>query len=64
MMAVSRASVQAAAQAHAPAATRPANEAHDLARAKTIAQQLGITNLADDEYDIPTYIRRQQEREL
>jgi len=62
--AVSRAPVQATVQAHNVVSARPANEAHDLARAKTIAQQLGITNLADDEYDIPTYIRRQQEREL
>jgi cell division protein FtsZ len=43
---------------------RVAVETNDISRAKTIAQQLGITNLADDEYDIPTYIRRQQEREL
>jgi hypothetical protein len=40
------------------------HEASEVARAKTIAQQLGITNLADDEYDIPTYIRRQQDREF
>ncbi|MBN21338.1 MAG: cell division protein FtsZ [Bdellovibrionaceae bacterium] len=33
----------------------------DLSRARAIAQRLGITNLADDEYDIPTYIRRNQE---
>ena len=32
----------------------------DLARARAIAQRLGITNLTDDEYDIPTYMRRQQ----
>lgn len=36
----------------------------ELARARAIAQRLGITNLTDDEYDIPTYMRRQQEREL
>lgn len=36
----------------------------DVARARAIAQRLGITNLTDDEYDIPTYMRRQQEREL
>lgn len=35
----------------------------ELARARTIAQRLGITNLTDDEYDIPTYLRRQQDRE-
>ena len=32
---------------------------NDLARARAIAQRLGITNLTDDEYDIPTYMRRQ-----
>jgi cell division protein FtsZ len=32
----------------------------DLARARAIAQRLGITNLTDDEYDVPTYMRRQQ----
>jgi cell division protein FtsZ len=31
----------------------------DLARARAIAQRLGITNLTDDEYDVPTYMRRQ-----
>lgn len=30
----------------------------ELARARAIAQRLGITNLADDEYDVPTYMRR------
>lgn len=35
----------------------------ELARARAIAQRLGITNLTDDEYDVPTYMRR-QEREL
>ncbi len=39
-------------------------EGGELARARAIAQRLGITNLTDDEYDIPTYMRRQQEREL
>jgi cell division protein FtsZ len=33
-------------------------EAGDLARARAIAQRLGITNLTDDEYDVPTYMRR------
>jgi len=33
----------------------------DLARAKAIAQKLGLTNLTDDEYDIPTFIRKQNE---
>lgn len=36
----------------------------DLTRAKAIAQKLGLTNLTDDEYDIPTFIRRQQEHDL
>ena len=39
-------------------------EGGELARARAIAQRLGITNLTDDEYDIPTYIRRQQDRDL
>jgi len=39
-------------------------EGGELARARSIAQRLGITNLTDDEYDIPTYIRRQQDREV
>ncbi len=39
-------------------------EGGELARARAIAQRLGITNLTDDEYEIPTYIRRQQERDL
>ncbi|MBC7693465.1 MAG: cell division protein FtsZ [Methylotenera sp.] len=36
----------------------------ELARARAIAQRLGITNLTDDEYDVPTYMRRQQDREF
>lgn len=36
----------------------------ELARARSIAQRLGITNLTDDEYDIPTYLRRQQEQDI
>ncbi len=39
-------------------------EGGELARARAIAQRLGITNLTDDEYDVPTYMRRQQDREL
>lgn len=39
-------------------------EGGELARARAIAQRLGITNLTDDEYEIPTYMRRQQERDL
>lgn len=36
----------------------------ELARARAIAQRLGITNLTDDEYEIPTYLRRQNEADL
>ncbi|MGK5081941.1 cell division protein FtsZ [Bdellovibrionota bacterium FG-1] len=39
-------------------------EGGELARARAIAQRLGITNLTDDTYDVPTYMRRQQEREV
>ena len=35
-------------------------EGGELARARAIAQRLGITNLTDDEYDVPTYMRRQE----
>ena len=52
----------AAAKPAAPMGT--ASEGGELARARAIAQRLGITNLTDDEYDVPTYMRRQQEREL
>jgi cell division protein FtsZ len=45
------------------AAAAPTQEGGELARARAIAQRLGITNLTDDEYDVPTYLRR-QEREL
>lgn len=37
----------------------PPERQPDLARARAIAQKLGLTNLADDEYDIPTFIRKQ-----
>jgi len=40
------------------------SEPNEIARAKALAQRLGITNLTDDEYDIPTYLRRQQERDI
>ena len=52
----------AAAKPAAPMGTP--SEGGELARARAIAQRLGITNLTDDEYDVPTYMRRQQEREL
>jgi cell division protein FtsZ len=38
--------------------------AESLARAQQIARSLGVTNLTDDEYDIPTFIRRQQQSTL
>jgi cell division protein FtsZ len=57
----------AAAQAAAQAANArnlgnkdPRSES--LARAQQIARSLGVTNLTDDEYDIPTFIRRQQQQ--
>lgn len=46
------------------AATAPNLRGTDLTRAKAIAQKLGLTNLTDDEYDIPTFIRRQQEHDV
>jgi cell division protein FtsZ len=45
-------------------ANAAAGDGTELARARAIAQRLGITNLTDDEYDIPTYMRRQQDREI
>lgn len=48
--------------AHIGAGQGPENT--ELARARAIAQRLGITNLTDEEYDVPTFMRRQQEREL
>jgi cell division protein FtsZ len=39
-------------------------EGGELARARALATKLGISNLTDDEYDVPTYIRRQQDRDL
>lgn len=39
-------------------------EGGELARARAIAQKLGITNLTDNDYDIPAYLRRQHEREF
>ena len=39
-------------------------EGGELARARAIAQRLGITNLTDDEYDVPTYMRRQKDHEV
>ncbi len=42
-----------------PEAAKADFSSTELARARAIAQKLGITNLTDDEYDIPTYLRRQ-----
>lgn len=42
-------------------AQEPKVNQSELSRAKNLAQKIGLTNLADDEYDIPTFIRRQQE---
>jgi cell division protein FtsZ len=39
-------------------------EGGELARARALATKLGISNLTDDEYDVPTYIRRQQDRDM
>ena len=58
----------AAAQAAAQAAnarnlgTNKDPRSESLARAQQIARSLGVTNLTDDEYDIPTFIRRQQQQ--
>ena len=38
------------------------SRAESIARAQQIARQLGVHNLTDDEYDIPTFIRRQQQQ--
>ena len=62
MTGVSPVAAPVAPMTAAPAA---AGENSELARARAIAQRLGITNLTDDEYDVPAYLRRQQaEREL
>ena len=50
--------------AQTTAATNVQPENSEVARARAIAQRLGITNLTDDEYEIPAYMRRGQEREL
>jgi cell division protein FtsZ len=52
-------SVNPGLQARAPSKDMGTGaEAGELARARAIAQRLGITNLTDDEYDVPTYMRR------
>ena len=52
----------ASARAAAAAATQKDPRSESLARAQQIARSLGVTNLTDDEYDIPTFIRRQQQQ--
>lgn len=39
-------------------------EGGELARARALATKLGISSLTDDEYDVPTYIRRTQDKDL
>lgn len=46
-----------------PAPTAADGPMSELHRARSIAQKLGITNLTDDEYDIPAYVRRGADRE-
>jgi len=38
-------------------------EGGELARARALATKLGISSLTDDEYDVPTYIRRQHDKD-
>lgn len=38
-------------------------EGGELARARALATKLGISSLTDDEYDVPTYIRRQSDKD-
>jgi hypothetical protein len=37
------------------------SRAESIAKAQHIARSLGVSSLTDDEYDIPTFIRRQQQ---
>ncbi len=46
----------------AGARSKDNNRAESIARAQQIARTLGVANLTDDEYDIPTFIRRQQQQ--
>ncbi len=49
----------------APAGAASAKfESSELARARAIAQRLGISNLTDDEYDVPAYMRRGADRDM
>jgi len=58
--AVTQPGLAAPAAAQGPIQGAILGEGSELARARAIAQRLGITNLTDDEYDIPTYMRRQE----
>jgi cell division protein FtsZ len=53
----------AAAASNANTATPPSApnqlEGNELARARAIAQKLGISSLTDEDYEIPTYLRKQ-----
>lgn len=39
-------------------------EGGELARARALATKLGISSLTDDEYDVPTYIRRTHDKDV
>jgi len=47
-----------------PVAPVQGAEGGELARARALATKLGVSNLTDDEYDIPTYIRNLNDREM
>jgi cell division protein FtsZ len=55
-----KAEAAAAADEASGARTRDAR-AESIAKAQHIARSLGVGSLTDDEYDIPTFIRRQQQ---
>ncbi|MGZ3733708.1 MAG: cell division protein FtsZ [Bdellovibrionota bacterium] len=56
----SRPAPEAPAEEGTGARTRDAR-AESIAKAQHIARSLGVSSLTDDEYDIPTFIRRQQQ---
>jgi cell division protein FtsZ len=47
-----------------PASSAASPDFDEVSRAKAIAHRLGITNLTDDQYEIPSYMRRQPEHEI
>ncbi|MGE3261530.1 MAG: cell division protein FtsZ [Bacteriovoracia bacterium] len=55
------AAAEARTKEESPAVKARDARSESLARAQQIARSLGVTNLSDDEYDIPTFIRRQQQ---